>query len=641
MNMRKIFNGIMFTGLLLALFAFYGCAGARIDIKTTPVKKEYKGASSVTLFDISHTKLNTDGSYEHTCHKAVKVFNVKGRKMYSAVSTQFCKDYGTSEIKYIRVYKPNGEIVNVSKKKIQTMPMPALGKFFLDKIMISKVEIPDLENNCIIEYEIVDHFTNPPMKNNYWDFLLFEDFQPIVKKIVLLEYPESMNIKYELLGEEGIKVDKAVKGKKKILKFSMENIEKIKAEPMMPPLNKVGRRVLITSTESWKDISKWAYELYEPKMEATGPVKEKVEELIKDITGREEKIEKIFRFVCDEIRYVEVGMVGKKGGFEPYAAEYTLKNKYGVCRDKAVLMAAMLECIGEDAYVVLTNPMYKIDTVLPLSLFNHAITAIKEKDGKYRFIDSTTFGANVDLPEMERDKIALVMTKDGESWTNTGKKDPYKNLMLVNIQSNIKRDLSSKNIFSIEMNGDMAMSMRNAKKYLKDMDISDMLEQIVKQFAEDAKVDKKESKIEIPDDFNKPVIMRIVFTTANVLQKSGKYYKFNLGDASSMGSGGPGYFNLEKRKYPLKIDMGMVAKATIEINYPSNIKPKSYPKKYNFKSDYMDLSSNYSLKKGRLTLTSDSIMFPATIMPKDYVTEKEKYDEFEKNTNSDIIFIKR
>ena len=85
----------------------------------------------------------------------------------------------------------------------------------------------------------------------------------------------------------------------------------------------------------------------------------------------------------------------------------------------------------------------------------------------------------------------------------------------------------------------------------------------------------------------------------------------------------------------------MVAKATIEINYPSNLKPKSYPKKYSFKSDYMDLNSDYSLEKGRLVLTSDSIMFPATIMPEDYISEKEKYDEYDKNTNSDIIFIKR
>ncbi len=638
--MKKMLSRILLIGVL-GLFFLYGCATAKIDIKTTPDKKDYKGASSVTLFDISNTKVNVDGSYEYTYHTAVKVFNVKGRKMYSTVSTQFYKDYGTSEIKYVRVYKPNGKIINVSKKKIQTIPMPALGKFFLDKIMISKVEVPDLENNCVIEYEIVDHFTDPPMKNNYWDFLMFEDYQPIIKKVVTLEYPESMNIKYKLLGGKGINVEESEKGKNKVLKFSMENIEKIKSEPMMPALAKVGRRVLISSTESWKDISKWAYNMYAPKMKATKLVKEKVEELTKGITDREEKIEKLFRFVCDEIRYVEVGMIGKKGGFEPYAAEYTLKNKYGVCRDKAVLLVSMLKCIGEDAYVVLINPMYKIDTVLPISLFNHAITAIKEKDGKYRFIDSTTFGADVDLLEWERDKIALVMTKDGENWTNTGKKNPYKNLMVVNIQSNIKRDLSSKNIFNIEMNGDMAMSMRNMKKYLKDEDINNLLEQVGKQYAEDAKVNKKESKIEIPDDFNKPVIVRIVFTTKNILKKSGKYYKFNLGNEGSIGGGGPGYFKLEKRKYPLKINMGMVSKARIEVNYPSNLKPKSYPKKYSFKSDYMDLNSNYSLKKGRLILTSDSIMFPATIMPKDYISEKEKYDEFDKNTNSDIIFIRR
>ena len=88
------------------------------------------------------------------------------------------------------------------------------------------------------------------------------------------------------------------------------------------------------------------------------------------------------KFVQQDIRYVaiELGI----GGIQPHSASEIFQHRYGDCKDKATLMAAMLKELGIDSYYVIINSergSVTADTPAQIRAFDHAVIAIKLPEG--------------------------------------------------------------------------------------------------------------------------------------------------------------------------------------------------------------------------------------------------------------------
>ena len=64
-------------------------------------------------------------------------------------------------------------------------------------------------------------------------------------------------------------------------------------------------------------------------------MKTKVAELIESCSTRQEKVEAIFKFVSQEIRYLGIIPEGEDEapGYQPHHVYQTFDNRHGVCRD--------------------------------------------------------------------------------------------------------------------------------------------------------------------------------------------------------------------------------------------------------------------------------------------------------------------
>ena len=101
----------------------------------------------------------------------------------------------------------------------------------------------------------------------------------------------------------------------------------------MPPLWNVVQRVMVSTIPDWKFISKWYWELCRPHMEKTTPeMRETVEKLVAGAADRNKKIEAIFQYVSQNIRYMGLTTETVAPGYEPHDVDITFNNKYGVCR---------------------------------------------------------------------------------------------------------------------------------------------------------------------------------------------------------------------------------------------------------------------------------------------------------------------
>ena len=108
---------------------------------------------------------------------------------------------------------------------------------------------------------------------------------------------------------------------------------------------------------------------------------------IAGVTNQRDIIGKLYRLVADRIRYV--GLEYGIHSFQPAHASETWSLGYGDCKDKAVLLIAMLRAVGISSQFVLVRTR-SAGTIEPkpasLSAFDHAIVYLP---GLNAFIDPT------------------------------------------------------------------------------------------------------------------------------------------------------------------------------------------------------------------------------------------------------------
>jgi len=150
------------------------------------------------------------------------------------------------------------------------------------------------------------------------------------------------------------------------------------------------KRVQLTEYKNWNEVVKWGLDINNYPIAAKSIVKEKIIELKKRSNGDTKKyIELAKNFIQDEIRYmgIEIGAYSQR----PNAPEKVLKQRYGDCKDKSLLLMSLLNGAGISAYMayVNTETTLKTNEGLPSPFaFNHVIVAV-EFAGQQKWIDPT------------------------------------------------------------------------------------------------------------------------------------------------------------------------------------------------------------------------------------------------------------
>ena len=109
----------------------------------------------------------------------------------------------------------------------------------------------------------------------------------------------------------------------------------------------------------------------------------------------------VIHFVQEEIRYLALDF-GEGGGILPDGAGNVLRRRFGDCKDKSVLLTALLRHLGIDASPLLVAPNWReaLAELQPsTAAFSHAIVTFTV-GGKRYFADPTEVGRGGDLDRM-------------------------------------------------------------------------------------------------------------------------------------------------------------------------------------------------------------------------------------------------
>lgn len=196
--------------------------------------------------------------------------------------------------------------------------------------------------------------------------------------------------------------------------WERNNIGANDAEDSRPTWYDPFETIQVTEYGSWSEVAKWAEALFRLDDNSRAAITKLANEIRALHHERNDQLVAAIRFVQDDIRYLGIEM--GRGSHEPRQPAAVLAQRYGDCKDKALLLAALLRELGSEAYPALVNTKLRqrLDEFLPSPfLFDHVITQVID-GGKTYWIDGTLSDqggtlATIDTPDDER----ALLVRDG------------------------------------------------------------------------------------------------------------------------------------------------------------------------------------------------------------------------------------
>lgn len=139
------------------------------------------------------------------------------------------------------------------------------------------------------------------------------------------------------------------------LTYTISNVEPIKKEHLSPNFSKIVPNVKLGSNkfnlagvdgtaDNWNDFGKWMYnELLASRNNLSEETKNKIRELVKDVSDPIEKAKLIYKYVQDKTRYISVQY--EIGGWQPMLTNDVDKLGYGDCKALTYYTKALMDVV--------------------------------------------------------------------------------------------------------------------------------------------------------------------------------------------------------------------------------------------------------------------------------------------------------
>ncbi len=264
---------------------------------------------------------------------------------------------------------------------------------------------------------------------------------------------------------------------------------------------------------SWSEVGRSYLEEIKDKLFDNQQVTRLAEELTARAITTEDKVKTISLYVQSHLTYkaIEFG----KRGIIPNSADETLNNRYGDCKDHAVLLYKLLTAVNIDAHLALVNVNQSVAGDFPsLDQFNHMIIFCADC-GLHKYIDVTE--KNLEpvgrTPMGLAENSALILDSNN---SRLEKMDAY-----LPEDSSIRTDRTV-DIFSdgkitvhelVQLNGYVASGIRGSLKELSSQERLDYVQRLLRSI--DSKATFTLLETTNLNDVTKPLVLRMEYSLAS------------------------------------------------------------------------------------------------------------------------------
>lgn len=344
------------------------------------------------------TQVNADGSAKETFTIVARALNQQGRDalLYRYIGG------GKSRVRKAFAVAPDGTRVEASS--------------------VSPVEVRfrSLDEGSTVVLQYVRYTQRmASISNEYFrdeDFGAFARSLDRVRWVVLTGQGRSVNVE----ASPAVQATVTSANGWDVRTFSREHVRAYAPEPHMAPADDVIPHVRLSTIPSWDTYVAWEKAILLESFPEDPQVDALAAKLTSGARTPAEKLEKLYAFVAQEIRY-QIEYESIVAGWQPHRSSVVLERKYGDCKDKATLLIALARSQGIDLdfAVLATHRLGHPDRQITFPDFDHAIVYVPPQPGieSAHFLDPTVDALDLgNLREDDQGQSSLVLDPRKGSW---------------------------------------------------------------------------------------------------------------------------------------------------------------------------------------------------------------------------------
>ncbi len=597
-------------------------------------KLQIESHGAVALFHDTSIQIEEDGSCKTKYHARFKVLNERGKKLAEV----FIPYNDRMELfRIIKAYTitPSGKTIDASEARVVAI-YPGYSSYTGNAFV--EFAMPAVDVGSIIEYEVEIVSVFPIVKDRIlYNSLLPYDY-PVLSARIQLTFanivPER-TVKARLYNADAQPVVERVNdGKKCRYTWRLVNQAPMTVEPLGPPYSEYVPEIIVSDYSSWDEVAEWAQKTIVPDTPGSSAVEELVHTITQGSANPMDSARKIFRYVQDNIRYVSVALAGAPAA--PQSISDILKNKYGDCKDCAVLLAAMLDVIGLKTQCVLVRTIdqggIRFDTPHPYQ-FNHVVNMLETSNGPV-WLDATgrhnEFGR---LPEQSRSAFGLIL-KDGAGEFKrlpSDRADENERLTENAITLNNSGDLIG--VLQIIARGDIGKEWRRGVHRLNVKEREEEAERIARSLLGPVEIEKQQwENLENPDsDF----VIQIQYGLKNQIVSLGnliaiaplKRYHTTFRELTA-----------RKRVHDIVLTQLFTKRDKVSVKIPAGYKIKEIPPDFSIQRSFGSTSIKYESSEKKIGIVFTEKITRERIKARDYCEHQEYREKIAKELNRQIVF---
>jgi predicted Zn-dependent protease len=405
------------SALVLSLFS--AACIAQVPPKAATANPYANEAAVIERMDTTY-RMNADGTGERDMHVKVHLQSEGAAQQFGDLTFPYASANETLTIKYVRVTKPDGTVVQTPATDAIEMPADVTRQAPLYSDLKEKhLPVRSVSSGDTLEYEVDTSINKADAPNQFWGS---EHFTPPGTVIVLaedftLDLPAD---KYVQVWSPNHKPTITEQNGRRVYSWNVPQLvaapknsggDAAKSAPRDPDEDADGRKlpsVAWTTFHSWAEVGNWYRGLELTQSAPTDAIRARAGDLTKDAKTPEDQVRALYEYVSTQTRYV--GIDFGIGRYQPHLAAEILANQYGDCKDKDTLLEALLRARGfSSAPALIGAGIAPVPEVPSPAVFNHVITTVDLPGGRI-WLDSTPDSAPFRyISAVIRDQKALMV----------------------------------------------------------------------------------------------------------------------------------------------------------------------------------------------------------------------------------------
>lgn len=553
-------------------------------------------------------RYENDGTDEQDTAVRIRVQSEAGVQQLGELTFCYNSADEQMDVRFVRVRKEDGSVATAAPDAIKelTASVARDAPVYTD-YKEKHITVPALRPGEILEYNIAIRKTTPLAPGEFWYQRNFIDGAIVLDERLEVNVP--LNRKINLKSPFSYSTDKDEKNGRVIYRWKHASLKRLTDDELKKKAEEQKDKtpdVEFTTFTSWQGVAQWYAGLEQGRIQPTPEIRAKTEQLIKGRTADLDKMQALYDYVSKNIRYVSLSFGLSR--YQPHLPSEVFSNQYGDCKDKATLLASMLEAAGIHADAVLIPSSTKLDVSMPSpSQFDHVITAVPQgKD--LIWMDSTAEVAPFRLLASPlRDKAALLVPPDGAGKiVETPIDPPFQSTQEAEIEAQVTDLGKLTGKIEYTLRGDTEFALRLAFRRAPQTQWKDIAQAIL-QF-DGIRGDVTSVKPSEPSDTQIPFRLEMEFTELNFLDWSSKNARVVL-PLGVMGMPDVSEDNTE----PVKLGSPLDATTRVKLTLPDNIEAHP-PVAIAVMRDYAEFKSNYHVE-GHVLTAERSLNFKMRELP--------------------------